>query len=113
DAVKGPKNLNQEVAGFVRIWSGWHDDAYVWHIEPANIRKPWKVTDDRVMFAVAKAMNAVLPKRVMVDIWKPQRDWEIKTFTFKAQDLKHEWSIQEEDLKKLTQALFSVLTPMV
>lgn len=113
DAVKGPKNLSQEVAGFVRIWSGWHDDAYVWHIEPAQIRRPWKVPDERVMFAVAKAMNEVLPKRVMVDIWKPQRDWEIKTFTFKAQDIRHEWSIQEEDLKKLTQALFSVLTPMV
>lgn len=113
DAVKGPKNLSQEVSGFVRIWSGFHGDAYVWHIEPAQIRRPWKVPDDRVIFAVAKAMNEVLPKRVMVDIWKPQRDWEIKTFTFKAQDIKSEWSIQEDDLQKLTRTLFEVLTPMV
>lgn len=113
DAVKGPKNLTQEVSGFVRIWSGWHNDAYVWHIEPAQIRKPWKVPAERVMFAVAKTMNAVLPKRIMVDIWKPQQDWEIKTFTFKAQDIRHEWSIHEDDLRKLTRALFEALTPLV
>lgn len=113
DAVKGPKNLTQEVSGFVRIWSGWHDNAYVWHIEPAQIRRPWKVADKLVMYAVAKTMNEVLPKRVLVDIWKPQRDWEIKTFTFKAQDVKFEWSVQEEDLQRLTRLLFDALTPLV
>lgn len=113
DVVKGPKNLTQEVSGFIRIWSGWHDDAYVWHIEPAQIRRPWKVPDKRVMYAVAKTMNEVLPKRVTVDIWTPQRDWEIRTFTFKAQGVRHEWSIQEEDLQRLTRSLFEVLTPLV
>lgn len=113
DAVKGPKNLTEEVSGFVRIWSGWHDDAYVWHIEPAQIRRLWKVSEERVMYAVAQTMNKVLPKRVLVDIWKPARDWEIKTFTFKAQDVRHEWSIQEEDLRRLTRMLFEVLTPLV
>lgn len=113
DAVKGPKNLSQEVSGFVRIWSGWHDDAFVWHIEPAQIRRPWKVSDERVMYAVAQTMNKVIPKRIKVDIWKPQRDWEIKTFTFKAQEIRLEWSIQEEDLQRLTRLLFEVLAPMV
>jgi hypothetical protein len=113
DAVKGPKNLSQEVSGFVRIWSGWHDDAFVWHIEPAQIRRPWKVSDQHVMYAVAQTMNKVIPKRIKVDIWKPQRDWEIKTFTFKAQEIRLEWSIQEEDLQRLTRLLFEVLAPMV
>lgn len=113
DAVKGPKNLRQDISGFVRIWSGWHNDAYVWHIEPAQIRRTWKVPGERVMFAIAKAMNEVLPKRIVVDIWQPQRDWEIRTYTFKAQDIRLEWSIQEEDLQKLTRTLFEVLTPLV
>jgi hypothetical protein len=57
DVVKGPTDLRQEVSGFVRIWSGWHLDAYVWHLEPAQIRRSWKVPEERVMYAVARAMN--------------------------------------------------------
>lgn len=113
DAVKGPKNLTEYISGYVRIWTGWHDDAFVWHLEPAQIRRPWKAPEERILYAVAKTMNEYLPKRILVDIFLPPRDWEIKTFTFKALGLKDEWSIQEEDLKKLTKSLFDVLTPMV
>jgi len=113
DKLSAPKNLKMELSGFVRIYSGWHNDDYAWHIEPAAIRRPWKVSEDRVVYAIAKTMNGTIPKRIEVKIWYPPRDWEIRTFTFKAMGLKNEWSIQQQELDAVTLQLFEVLNPLV
>jgi len=113
DRVTAQKKLTEEVSGFIRIFKGWHGDAYVWHIEPAAIRRSWKVPYERVLFAIAQTMNKVIPTNVEVKIWLPRNDWELKTITFKAMRLKDEWSVGEGDLEKLSASLFEVLNPLV
>lgn len=113
DKVQAPKDLTHQVSGFIRIFSGWHNDDYVWHMEPAAIKRPWKVSMNRVIYAAAKTFNEVIPKHVEVLIFEPPYDWEMKTLTFKALDLAHVWSISDSDLEKLTNELFGVLNPLV
>jgi len=113
DKIDAPKNLKMQLSGFIRIYSGWHNDDYVWHLEPAAVRRTWKVSAERVVFAIAKTMHPEIPSHVEVKIWHPPRDWEIKTFTFKAMGIRREWGVTDDDLAKLTLTLFEVLNPLV
>lgn len=113
DRISVQKSLTEEISGFIRIFRGWHNEDYVWHIEPAAIRRTWKVPFERVLFAIAQTMNKVVPTSVEVKIWLPRNDWELKTITFKAIRLKDEWSIGENDLDALSSKLFEVLNPLV
>lgn len=112
DKVKAPKRLNEHLSGFVRIFCGWHGEDYVWHIEPAAIRRPWRASQDRIIYIIANTMHANLPD-VEAKIWVPQPDWEIKTITFKAMGLENEWSFSEEIIDKINEQLFKVLNTFV
>ena len=113
DQVQVQAKQTEEVSGFIRILRGWHGQDYVWRIEPAAIRRSWRVSIDRVLYAVAQTMNKVVPKNIEVKIWLPKSDWELKAITFKAMGLSEEWSVTQEDLEKLSTALFEVLNPLV
>lgn len=113
DKVKAPKALMEKVSGFVRIYCGWHKTDYVWHIEPAAIRRPWRAPVERVIHAIAMTMNKAIPKHTEVKIWPPARDFELQTITFKAIDLQHEWRVTEADIDKITVDLFTILNNYV
>ena len=98
---------------FVRITSGFNQDDYILHVGPAHPKKPWKVTTDRVIFAAVHVWNKHIPREIVVDIFPPYSDWEIQEITFKAHGLKKEWSVDENDLKKLTLELFDVLGELI
>jgi len=112
DKVKAPKKLVESLSGFVRIFHGWHNKDYVWHIEHAAIRRPWKISIDRVIYIVAKIMHDALPD-VEAMIWPPHHDWELRTVTFKAMGLADEWSFNEVDVEKINQKLFESLNQVV
>lgn len=112
DIVRTPRKFTEHLSGFVRIYCGWHQDDYVWHIEPAAIRRPWKVQIERVIYIISKIMHDILPD-VEAKIWPPQSDWELKTVTFKALGLANEWSFQESDIERINSKLFSALLPLV
>ena len=112
DLVKAPKKLMESISGFVRIFHGWHNKDYVWHIEHAAIRRPWKVSVDRVIYIVAKIMHDALPD-VEASIWRPHLDWELKTITFKALGLADAWSFNEEDVSVINQRIFESLNQVV
>lgn len=112
DRVKAPKPLKPCLSGFVRIFHGWHRNDYVWHIEHAAIRRPWKTPIDRVIYTIAKIMHANLPD-VEAKIWPPLPDWELKTVTFKALDLNSYWNFSESDIQKINEALLDSLNKLV
>jgi len=112
DKVKTPKKLTEHISGFIRIFCGWHGDDYVWHIEPAAIRRPWRASQERIVYIIAKTMHENLPD-IEAKIWTPQPDWEIKTVTFKAMGLENEWSFSEEIIEKINAQLFKVLNSFV
>lgn len=112
DEVKAPKLLTEQISGFVRIFHGWHDEDYVWHIEHASIRRPWKVSIDVIVYLIAKTMQDLLPD-IEASIWLPQLDWELKSVTFKALGVRGEWSFNEEDVTKINAKLFEILQPLI
>lgn len=113
DAVTRPKNLAEHISGFIRIFCGWHDDDYVWHIEHAAIRRPWRVPEPKVIYLIATTMHEVLPYHIQAKIWLPQQDWELRTITFKAMGVGKEWSFSERDVEKINSRLFEILNPLV
>jgi hypothetical protein len=108
DKVIAPKRFTMALSGFVRIFHGWHNKDYVWHIEHAAIRRPWKVPLNRVIYIIAKSMHDILPD-IDATIWPPQYDWELKTITFKALNLSNEWSFSEDLIEKINNRLFDLL----
>jgi len=112
DLVKAPKKLRESMSGFVRIFHGWHNKDYVWHIEHAAIRRPWKVSVDRVIYIVAKIMHEALPD-VEATIWPPHHDWELRTITFKALGLADAWSFDEADVQTINHRIFESLNQVV
>lgn len=108
-----PPLLKDQIAGGVRIQHGWHGDDYVWHIGPNDARRSWKVSNDRVAYAIAKCMNEDIPESIEVKIWLPYLDWEIKEITFKAINLKDEWSISDSIIEQMTLRLFGVLNALI
>jgi hypothetical protein len=112
DKVSAPNRLKSSLSGFVRLFHGWHNDDYVWHIEHASIRRPWKIPLDRVIYIIAKTMHSCLPD-IEVTIWPPQLDWELKTITFKALNLRQEWSFNEDIIEQINNRLFEALNKVV
>jgi len=91
---------------------GWSGEDYVWHMQPRSGRG-WKVTDERVIFAVMKTVDTVIPRTMHVNIYPPNLDWDIKAYTVKVLDLRVAWNVPEADLKRLTEKLFDVLSTLV
>ena len=112
DKVKAPARLAEHLSGFIRIFCGQHRSDYVWHIEHAAIRRPWKVSNERVIYTIAKIMHESLPD-IEAKIWPPQVDWELRTITFKAMGLADTWSFHPSDVEKINQKLFTALNPLV
>lgn len=112
DKVSAPKRFQESLSGFVRIFHGWHNNDYVWHVEHAAIRRPWKVPLNRVIFIIAKTMHDALPD-IEATIWPPQANWELKTVTFKALNLSKEWSFSEDTIEKINARLFEALNKVV
>lgn len=112
DVVKAPRKLTPCLSGFVRIFHGWHNSDYVWHIEHAAIRRPWKVSVNRVIYIIAKIMHDNLPD-VEAKIWPPQNDWELKTVTFKAIGLADEWSFDVAAIDTINRRLLESLNQVV
>lgn len=113
EQISAPESLIDQVTKFISIQHGWHDKAYVWHFAPSHPKKPFKYPLDRVVYGIAKAMNDVIPSNVEVKIWLPYADWDIQEITFKAMDLKDEWSVTDAIISKLTEGLFEILNQMV
>jgi hypothetical protein len=104
--------LITERRGRVEIQYGWVESDYVWHFTPTTNSGGWGVSADRVLYLIAQTMNAVIPKTVKVDVFKPMLEWEIKAISFKALNLKMTWNVSEEDIKSLTDTLFDVLSKL-
>lgn len=112
DKVKVPKLLKQEVSKFIRIIHGFHKDDYVWHIEHAAIRRPWRISEDEVLYRISRIMNDHLPD-IEIKIWLPQNGWELRTFTYKAMDFANHWAFDEEVIEKVNNKLFEHLNTIV
>lgn len=112
DKVVAPRRFQESLSGFVRIFHGWHRKDYVWHVEHASVRRPWKVPIDRVIYMIAKTMHEVLPD-VHAVMFPPHFDWELKTVTFKALNLSEEWSFSDDLVEKANNRLFDILNKVV
>jgi len=112
DKISAPEFIDQ-TSGFIRVSHGWHDADYVWHIAPNHIKKPFKISAERVVYGIAKVMNEVIPQDCEVKIWLPYADWDIQEYTFKAMDLRSHWQVSEEAIGKMNLNLFELLNTMV
>lgn len=112
DYMVPAKPYTNEVSKFVRIIHGWSKKDYVWHIEPASIRRPWKAHDSDVLYLIAKTMHLSLPE-IEAKLWLPEPSWEIRSFTFKAMDLADNWAFKESQIQVINSKLFEVLNTIV
>jgi len=112
EAVSAPRFVEQ-TSGWVTISHGWDGADYVWHIAPARTSKTWKVSLQRVLYAIIKTMNDTIPQSVKVDIFPPYSDWDIKEITFKAYGLDYTWQIGKKELNALNLKLFEVLNTLL
>ena len=100
-------------SGFVSIEHNWFYEDYVWHMCPASAKRPWKVSIERVIYAVAVTLNKHIPKTIHIDLHPPVMEWEIQEITVKARDLKNCWSISDREIEALTTELFEVLNTLL
>ena len=112
DHVSAPKRFAEHLSGFVRIYCGEHRDDYVWHVEHASIRRPWRTSNERIIFIIATIMQECLPD-VEAKIWPPASDWELRTITFKAMGLATMWNFGDADVERINNKLFEALNPLV
>ena len=94
------------------IEHGWHADDYVWHIEPAP-KRAFSVSMDRVLFAITRTFNTVIPSNIKVDVMLPFADWDRKIITFKAFALDQCWNVSESDINRLVVHVFKVLNTLI
>ncbi len=99
--------------GYIEMSHGYYDGAYVWHIKPWHPKKQYRVTIKRVLYAITKTMNEVIPSHVQVDVFMPNHKWEIPEISFKANKLMDQWSIKDKDIKDLNEKIFEVLNELV
>lgn len=112
DQIAAPE-LVETKSGWIRMLHGYHSEDYVWHISPWHEKKPWRVSRERLLYAIAQCMNNIIPTTIDVRIWLPKHDWEIPEYTFKAMALKSCWNVNEDQLAKLNENLFIVLNTLV
>lgn len=112
DKISAP-TLKVLRSGFIEMSCGWHKDDYVWHIKPWHAKKQYRVTIQRVLYAIAKCMRETVPDNTDVDVFMPNYKWDIPEITFKAKDLLNVWSVKDADLDKLNDKLFEVLNALV
>lgn len=113
DKVRTPPPLSEYLSGFIRIFCGWHNADFVWHIEPAAIRKPWKTKESRIVYVIASIMIDHLPPDMKAKMFYPEADWENRSITFKALDIENCWSFDHSLVEKINQRLFEVLNKYV
>ena len=106
-------NYAAERQGFIEINHGTHENHYVWHIKPWHAKKPWSVPIGRVIYAIAKVLNAHFPQDVIIDLYPPSDDWDIPEITVRANEAANNWSVDEYCLKKVTGQFFEVLGSLV
>ncbi len=111
EKVAVPEFIKQE-SGMMFFEHGWIQEDYVWHLQPRG-GKDWRVSSDRVIFAIAKTMDTVIPRSLSVNIYPPYEDWDIKAYTAKVLGLRAAWNVPPSDIKRLTEKLFNVLNTLV
>lgn len=115
DQISYPQ-LVEQISGVIRIQHGPHGDDYVWHMAPfVQSRKivNYKVSIERVIFAIANIMKDHLPAEVQAKIWLPYADWDIQEITFKALELNAHPLFQKFHIEKINQQLFITLGSLV
>lgn len=112
ETVVVPKLVDQ-ISGKIRIQHGPHGDDYVWHLSTIDYRIRFKVSTERLLYAIASAMNKYIPPTITVDIFLPQSDWDIKEYTFKAHGLNGVWNFNQKHIDNLSIELFNILNALV
>lgn len=110
--IKTPE-FTRQINGNVQIEHGWHHDDYVWHIGTTHTRKVWKVSQDRLVYAVASVLDTAIPRTIKVNIFPPIADWEVKEYTVKALELQSAWNVPASAITGVTETLFKVLNTLV
>jgi len=108
--------LVEQLSGLIRIQHGTHGEDYVWHIAPYHPKKHvvnYKVSVQRVVYAIAKIMSEGLPSHIQAKIWLPYADWEIQEITFKAMGLNNEWSVNAKTIDAINLKIFETLNTLV
>ena len=111
--IRADNRFSREVKGLIQIEHGVHDTHYVWHICPAHPKRPWSVSMNRVLFAIAQCLNAYLPTDLIVDMMPPDKQWEIKEITVKVNNATNHWAIRDDKLREATNALFAITGQLV
>ena len=110
--VKTAKYI-EEKQEYIQIKHGTHEEDYVWHILPWHPKKNWAVPLPRVIYAIGAIFHKRIPHTVLIDIYPPDPQWEVKEITIKANDAMGNWSVTDADIKRTTVELFEVLNTLV
>jgi hypothetical protein len=111
ETVAVPEFAKQE-SGMLAFEHGWMQEDYVWHMQPTRGRD-WRVSDDRVIFAIARVLDTAIPRDMQVNIYPPYDDWDIKAYTAKVLGLRAAWNMPPGVITRLTEKLFAVLNTLV
>lgn len=111
--VDAPRFVEQ-FSGYVRIQYGYSSEDYVWHIAAFHPKKVinFRVSIDRVIYAIATVMKAHLPSDAQAKIWRPNADWDIQEITFKALDMNDVWQFNDKLVETINKELFETLNTL-
>ena len=111
--ISSPRFVEQ-ISGYVRIQHGYAEEDYVWHIAAFHQKKVinFKVSIDRVIYAIATIMRAHLPTDTKAKIWRPNSDWDIQEITFRALETKDLWQFNERLIEEINKELFESLNTL-
>ena len=99
DMITTQEFISQQ-SGKIKISHGPHGDHYVFHISPIPNAKI-RCTEEQFIHGAVMLMNQTLPRDIMVDIFLPQSDWDIKEYTYKAYNYYADWRFNDRNLKKI------------
>lgn len=102
--------LKEETFEKVKINHGAHGDDYVWHISPAHPKASFKQPPDNIIRLIVTIMNKMIPEHIQVQIFPPEKDWEIKEYTFKAERLVDCWQITTGHIQECNKEIGRVLS---
>jgi len=76
------------------------DGDYIWHFMPVDHRV--KFPDDLTfIYSVLKGeLDRIIPDGHRVDVYPPEKNWEIKVISVVARKIGKWWSFDSEDMKK-------------
>lgn len=88
--------------GYVDMEHGSNEDGdYIWHFMPSKMSRLGFPEDLKLVYQVLVThLKKIIPADVLVQVYPPEKMWEVKLITVAARKLKKHWTFEQEQMDK-------------